>query len=242
MKSKTRSFPNVKVLFFLMILTFSNGQTVYANNGPHVLSNILRAKSAAHQAAVNRAEAVAETADEAINNEFDINAGATLGGEGWYVSDVSIPSYKPQASTVSSGNKFTVTKLTEDGIHEVKVYDELGNEAIQVIQIDKTGPEISWIDMQNGQVASGKMFNIWGNSKDTVSLNAEVEISYDNGKTWETILIPNIPGLDHVADCGWTFLWDTTQVANGTYVVIARSRDVAGNWSKTISLTLLVRN
>ncbi len=241
MKSKTSLFSKMMVLFSLMVVAFNNGPTAHANNGGATPADIPHIKNAAGSIKVAHAEPVQVAADE-TNNEFDINTGAILGGEGWYISDVNILSYKPQPSPISAGNNVTVTKLTDDGVHEVKVYDQLGNEAIQVIRIDKTGPEIGWIDMENGQVASGKMFNIWGNSKDTISLNAEVDISYDNGKTWETILIPNIPGLQHVADCGWTFLWDTTQVPNGTHVIIARSRDVAGNWSRTISLTVLVRN
>ena len=96
--------------------------------------------------------------------------------------------------------------------------------------------------MQDGQVASGSMFNFWGNTQDTVSLNAEVDISYDNGKTWETLALPPVPRLGHSADVGWTFLWDTTKVPNGDYVILARSRDVAGNWSKTIRLALTVKN
>ena len=247
MKIKTVSLLKILAICSLMLLAFSYGQLVGAKNGGTIQSNVLQPRNAARSAKVAHAEAVEKASDknpgEALSNGSDVSAdGGIMGNEGWYISDVNVVSYKPQNSTISAGNNLTVTKLTEDGIHKVPVYDNFGNKAIRIIQIDQTGPEISWVDMQNGQVASGKMFNIWGDTQDTVSLTAEVDISYDNGKTWETLALPPIPWLKHVADCGWTFLWDTTKVPNGNYVVLARSRDVAGNWSKTISLDLNVQN
>ncbi len=241
MKTKTISLPKALIICSFMLLAFTSGRPVHANTGAQSKANVLQSKLAARSEKVSRAQQIREVTDETSNNGPVVDGGI-LGNEGWYVSDVNVLSYKPQDSTISTGNNITLTKLTDDGVHDVTVYDSLGNQAIRIIQIDKNGPEITWTDMQNGQVASGKMFNIWGDTQDTISLNAEVDISYDNGKTWVTMPIPNIPGRTHVADCGWTFLWDTTKVPNGNYVILARSRDVAGNWSKTISLSLRVEN
>lgn len=241
MKSKTSLFSKMMVFFSLMVVAFNNGPAVHANNGSRSQANVLQSKVAARSEKVSRAQRLSKVTDETLSNEPVVDGGI-MGNEGWYISDVNVLSYKPQDSTISEGNNIALTKLTEDGVHDVTVYDNLGNQAIRIVQIDKTGPEITWTDMQNGQVASGKMFNIWGDTQDPVSLNAEVDISYDNGKTWVTMPIPNIPGKTHVADCGFTFLWDTTEIPNGNYVILARSRDVAGNWSKTISLSVRVEN
>ena len=247
---KTKTFlPKMLVMCSLMLLAFSftNRQPVHANDGGHSQSNVLPSTNVARSAKAIHAEQMSAATDETLGTDgWSISDGGVMGNEGWYVSDVNVLSYKPVStkpvSTISSASDIAVTKLTDDGVHRVPVYDYLGDKAIRVIQIDKTGPEITWIDMQNGQTASGKMFNIFGETIDEVSFNEEVDISYDDGKTWIVLPLPDIPGKNHAPDDGWTFLWDTTKVPNGNYTVLARSRDVAGNWSKTISLTLIVEN
>ena len=73
-----------------------------------------------------------------------------------------------------------------------------------------------------------------GNVFDVGSGVERVELSLDQGKTWQTLPIVNEI---------WRYDWVTLGLPNGEYVVTARGWDIAGNvQSPGTSITLIVDN
>ncbi len=75
---------------------------------------------------------------------------------------------------------------------------------------------------------------IGGKVSDIGSGVAGVELSLDGGKTWQALKLVNEI---------WRYDWYTTPLSNGSYPVIARARDIAGNvQSPGTTATILVVN
>jgi hypothetical protein len=72
-----------------------------------------------------------------------------------------------------------------------------------------------------------------GVSLDTLSGLSEAEVSLDGGNTWQPL---QMTGND------WSFTWNTTSVPNGTYDLLVRASDQAGNLENTAKITVVVFN
>lgn len=73
-----------------------------------------------------------------------------------------------------------------------------------------------------------------GATADATSGATGAEISLNGGASWLPLAL-NTGG-------SWSYNWDTTQVNNGTYAILVRARDIAGNQENTARVTIVVSN
>jgi flagellar hook assembly protein FlgD len=108
--------------------------------------------------------------------------------------------------------------------------------------VDTLPPQSEFTDPPEGSttVVSG-LVTFSGGSQDATSGLAGVEISLDNGnpstgsgQVWQALTTD--------ASGAWSFPWDTTAVPNGTYTVLVRAVDAAGNQENTARVTVVVSN
>jgi hypothetical protein len=173
-------------------------------------------------------------------------SGAT-GNAGWYISSVTL---QVQAMDATSGLSSTevrldggewqsaTTLMIPDGVHVVKVRvtDLAGNVSItsQAFKIDTNAPQSAFVSPAEATttVVHG-LFPMTGATLDAVSGVAAAQMSLDGGAAWFPLTTNG---------GGWSYAWDTTQVPNGTYRILVRADDVAGNQEYTASITLIVAN
>jgi hypothetical protein len=74
-----------------------------------------------------------------------------------------------------------------------------------------------------------------GTYGDLLSGTQRVEISTDNGLTWQTAALTT-------ASLSWDYPWQTEDLPNGPRAVLARASDLAGNNSAPISIGLTLNN
>lgn len=129
--------------------------------------------------------------------------------------------------------------ITADGNHglEGRVTDEAGNVSLRgmAVHIDTIPPVAAFIMPASESITSGKdMVEMGGDVSDVGSGVAGVELSLDGGKTWQALRLVNEI---------WRYDWYITPLSNGSYPVIARARDIAGNvQSPGTAVTILVAN
>ncbi len=180
-----------------------------------------------------------------------IGISATLGKAGWYVSDVD--------STTTPGDALSGVQITEyrvdggawlpgssvittgDGSHVVdyRVTDRAGLQTTttQSFKIDQTQPIslfTSPVEGSSSELIRG-FYTLLGHSNDVTSGLSGVEISLNNGNSWQPVT-----GLLPTGD--WLFGWETSQLPNGSYTVLARAQDVAGNTEHTARVTVILAN
>jgi len=172
----------------------------------------------------------------------------TKGRDGWYISPVSIFASasdnlsgvaKVEVSAGSSGWQTGPLSISADGSHKVRyrAEDVAENETTEdgpTIKIDAHAPESAFINPPEGSETwvSGTIPLI-GQSSDLTSGLRTIEISFDGGQNWSSL---ERTGGD------WRSSWDSSEMPNGTYVVLARASDVAGNLESTARVTLRVDN
>ncbi len=176
---------------------------------------------------------------------------ATLGKAGWYVSDViltTIPGditsgvrmteYRVDGGTWQPGAS---TTTTGDGSHVVdyRVTDRAGLQTTttQSFKIDQTKPASlfnSPVEGSSSEVIRG-FYTLLGHSNDLTSGLSGVEISLNNGNSWQPVT-----GLLPTGD--WLYGWETSQLPNGSYTILARAQDVAGNTEHTAQVTVILAN
>lgn len=121
-----------------------------------------------------------------------------------------------------------------DGDHTVtmRATDQAGNqrETSQQIRIDSAAP-ISSFAAVSGPVSG--IVTISGPSTDATSGIAQVEVSLDDGNTWQPATY---------ADGTWSFPYDTTQKPDGEYSILVRATDQAGNVETPVSQLVTVNN
>lgn len=170
----------------------------------------------------------------------------TLGQGGWYVSGVTISASasdalsgvaRVQVSLNGGAWRDAPLVVSADGTHSLRVRasDHAGNEATAsgpTIKVDAHPPQSVFIDPPNGSVTwvSG-LVELYGTSVDFASGLQGVEISFDNGSSWEAI---ELRGME------WSASWDTTGLPGGDYPVLARARDQAGHLESTARVTLRI--
>jgi len=172
----------------------------------------------------------------------------TQGREGWYISPVSV--FASASDDLSGVARVEVSDgegawqpgpltISTDGTHKprYRAEDIAGNQATAdgpTIKIDTTGPESTFINPPDGSETwvSG-VIPLIGKSSDLTSGLQVVEISYDEGESWSPL---ERTGSD------WRVSWDSSDLPNGTYVILARASDVAGNMESTARVALRVDN
>lgn len=126
-----------------------------------------------------------------------------------------------------------------DGDHslEGRVTDRAGNVSLRAmaVHIDTIPPEATFIMPAPGSTTPGKdVVDLGVKASDIGSGVAGVELSLDGGKTWQALALVNEI---------WRYDWYTPPLPNGSYLVIARARDIAGNvQSPGSAVTILIAN
>jgi hypothetical protein len=117
-----------------------------------------------------------------------------------------------------------------------RVTDRAGNVSTSMdsVDVDPTPPLSTFTSPAEGTktVIHGS-FKMSGQTLDLTSGPSAAEISVDGGTTWLPLAI---------AGGNWSYTWDTNAVPNGTYVILVRASDVAGNKESTAQITVLVAN
>jgi len=168
------------------------------------------------------------------------------GKNGWYISEVNLSA---NATDTISGLDSMTGSMDEgatwnsfplhisDGVYAVagRARDLAGNEAAvtDVIHVDIVPPISSFTSHSNGEVVHGNV-NLSGKSEDETSGPASGELSLDEGTIWQPVAMD--------ADRVWSFAWDTTGLLNGSYTIIMRATDEAGNQGDAAQIVLLVDN
>ncbi len=132
--------------------------------------------------------------------------------------------------------------VSGEGKHTLTWTLDTGESSTEYISIDTRGPEVLW--SENSEFYLDGLVDLYGQASDPGPHSGikEVEISFDGGKTWE-VHPATTPGLCQKPDAFfWNFHWDTTQVPNGRYFLLARGRDYAGNLGPTAVWSVTVNN
>ncbi len=172
----------------------------------------------------------------------------TKGRDGWYISPVTVFATasdnlsgvaKVEVSDGSGGWQTGPFTISTDGTHRPKyrAEDVAGNETTEdgpTIKIDAHAPVSAFVNPPEGSETwvSG-IIPLIGQSSDLTSGLRTIEISFDQGQSWNPL---ERTGGD------WRSSWDSSEMPNGTYIVISRASDVAGNLESTARVTLRVDN
>jgi hypothetical protein len=184
---------------------------------------------------------------DAIPPTVSISLPAPEGAGGWYTGRVE---FSASGSDANSGIQSVAYSLDGgiswenaplslgEGIYTIltRVTDRAGNITTRTntVNVDPTPPQSTFTTPPEGSwtVVHGK-FTFRGQTLDLTSGPAAAEISLEGGTTWQALTIEG--GL-------WSYPWDTTSLPNGTYTLLVRSRDVAGNEEHTAQVTVTVTN
>jgi hypothetical protein len=196
----------------------------------------------------NSAETTGQIKFDGSPPSVDGSLGGTQGEAGWYTSAVTVEVdawdglsgiASAEVSIDGGGWQGSPAQISGDGTHraELRATDVAGNQAAGAeltVRIDATPPQSAFRTPQEGSTTwiSGQ-FTFKGQSSDATSGLAGAEISLNGGGSWRSLS----------ASAGeWSYSWDTRTVANGTYTILARGRDVAGNRESTARVTVRVDN
>lgn len=169
------------------------------------------------------------------------------GGAGWYTSQTlfstsGADAVSGVASTIYSvdgGAWVSNAPTISDGTHtvQVRVTDLAGNitTSTTTVRVDATPPSSAFGSPPEGSttVVNGRI-TMSGATADATSGATGAEISLNGGANWLPLAL-NTGG-------SWSYNWDTTQVNNGTYAILVRARDIAGNQENTARVTIVVSN
>ena len=178
-----------------------------------------------------------------------LSISATMGHMNWYVSEAVISADSSDATSgvalvehrLDDGNwqtGDTTLVVNSDGAHtaEFRITDNAGNltTATKYFWIDATPPSSEFTKPLEGSTNTlyGEV-NFSGFSSDATSGMSTVQLSLDNGASWQTLSL---------AGNRWSYTWDTRQMHDGTYPILARAGDVAGNVEHTARTTVVIAN
>lgn len=131
--------------------------------------------------------------------------------------------------------------LPSDGIYDIiaRATDKAGNLAVSTntshVRVDNTVPTGVAITapLAGATLPVGTTYTITGTASDAGSGIALVEVSTDNGGTWQSTTYTS------PADT-WSYSWNLP--VNGTYQILARATDRAGNITTTPPQTTVINN
>ncbi len=194
----------------------------------------------------NQATASGEIKIDGTPPKLEAELSGTLGNAGWYISAVTISA---DASDELSGVDWIEVSLDDAGWEagpmtisidgtrttRVRAADRAGNQAEAsgpTVRIDVYPPQSVFVDPPNkSETWVSGVVELHGTSVDFTSGLQSVEISFDNGASWEPL---ELRGME------WSASWDTSSLPSGRYPVLARARDVAGHLESSAQVTLLV--
>ena len=218
----------------------SSGQV--GGDGIHTING--RVTDGAGNQATDSTEVRIDGTAPSLSPEFS----GTKGRDGWYISPVSVFASasdglsgvaKVEVSDGSSGWQTGPLTISVDGTHKprYRAEDVAGNKTTEdgpIIKIDAHAPISAFINPPEGSETwvSGTIPLI-GQSSDLTSGLRAIEISFDQGQSWSPL---------ERAGGVWRSSWDSSEMPNGTYVVLARASDIAGNLESTARVTLMVDN
>jgi hypothetical protein len=176
----------------------------------------------------------------------DVNVDALTGLNGWYRSNANVKAdvmdpvsgWEETAIRVDGGEwqKASSVKLALDGVYQLDVQakDKAGNQASlsRVVKIDQHDPIGYIAEPQGGTRVKGTV-QVGGVVHDEMSGMGNIDLSLDEGKTWQ-----KIPAK---LDGSWSSSWDTTKTSGGMHNLQVRFTDLAGNTS-TGKLFITVAN
>ncbi len=170
------------------------------------------------------------------------------GQNGWFVSEVTL-SARAEDPLPGSGlagveisvdggpwESYLAPVRFVDGTHTIslRAFDTAGNQssASQVLSVDARPPSsVFTFELPASGWVRGSI-DLSGASQDDSSGIGLVELSLDGGESWQAL-----EGTQ-----AWSFRWDTSGVADGAYLLLARARDAAGNQENTARQELGVDN
>jgi hypothetical protein len=221
---------------------WQSGTLVISADGTH--NPQFRAEDIAGNLSTGSTEIRIDATAPSLSSEFN----GTKGNDGWYISPVSVFASasdklsgvaKVEVSYGSSGWESGPLTISTDGAHNprFRAEDVAGNVATEdgpTVRIDTHAPESIFVNPPEGSETwvSG-VIPLIGQSSDPTSGLKVVEMSFDDGQSWN--LLERTGG-------DWRSSWDSTGMPNETYVILARARDVAGNLESTARVTLRVDN
>ena len=169
------------------------------------------------------------------------------GQNGWFVTE---PQVDARGSDATSGLASVQCRVDGgkwqsppvlvigDGVHalDCQAQDNAGNTAAWsgTVKVDTTAPVSAFETPAEGATVWG-IVTLHGVSDDPTSGLANVEVSTDNGATWK-------PATLVASTSQWTAFWDTRPLPDGTYTLMARAQDEAGNEEHTAIVHVTVAN
>jgi len=165
---------------------------------------------------------------------------ASPAASGWFTKPVTVSLQASDdvsgifSTAISvNGGGWVASQTLNDGSYKIEgvAEDYAGHTAAASgsANVDSHAPVTAWT-IDSGRWVRGEV-KLNGVSTDITSGIASVYLSFD-GKNWQRI----------GSKGQWSYLWDTTKVQNGTYMIEARADDVAGNQEHTASVILNVDN
>jgi hypothetical protein len=144
---------------------------------------------------------------------------ALVGRSGWYTSSVTIhtaifddPKLLAPAADI---------KVEREGRNEVPIPDGMGGTATQFVNIDRTAPVVAIKDLYVREDGA-RVLSV--TVTDPISGPAEVDISLDQGQSWQPHILPDWSSAPEVT-------WNLEIQPGRSENILVRGVDVAGNVS-----------
>ncbi len=222
---------------------WQNGDSVTLGDGVHTVA--FRVTDNAGNTFTTAAQTVkVDTTAPVVNPSVP----APDGQNGWFVTEPQVNASGSDATSGLASLQCRVdggawqsppVSVTGDGTHTVdcRAQDNAGNmatTAAQTVKVDTTAPVSAFDAPAEGATVWG-IVTLHGVSDDPISGPAKVEVSTDNGATWETATLI-------ASTSQWTAFWDTRPLPDGDYTLLARAQDEAGNEEHTAIVHVTVAN
>jgi len=169
------------------------------------------------------------------------------GQNGWFVTEPQVNATGEDATSGLASLQCRVdggawqappVSVTGDGTHtvECQAQDNAGNTSSwsDTVRVDTTAPASAFQNPAEGATVWG-VVTLQGISNDPASGPASVEVSTDGGASWHSATLVTSTST-------WTAFWDTRSLPDGTYTLMARAVDQAGNQEHTAIVHVTVAN